>query len=196
MSTVTVELLELAYGKPRRGVKFAPWCDLFDEVALTYALDTPQRLASFLAQVGHESGRLLYMREIWGPAAQQLRYEPVTPLSKVLGNVHKGDGKLFMGHGPVQVTGRANHASMRDRLRKRFPELRVPDFEQQPELLSVPMWGLFAAGEFWASRKLNDLADLGDQRTLRKRVNGGFNGLADCLALYSSALGACFLCGV
>lgn len=193
---MNAELLELSYGKPRKGVNFALWADLLGEVALCYHLDTAQRLASFLAQLGHESGRLYYVREIWGPTAQQRRYEPVTSLSKVLGNTEPGDGKRFMGHGPIQVTGRRNHAQMRDKLRKRFPDLAVPDFEAHPEALCVPLWSALSAGEFWDSRGLNQFADIGDQRSIRRRVNGGYYGYAECVSLYATCFAACLLCGV
>jgi putative chitinase len=61
-------------------------------------LVTHFRGAAFLAQIGHESGRLRYVREIWGPTPQQLRYEPGTTLARRLGNVYAGDGRPL--HGP------------------------------------------------------------------------------------------------
>lgn len=191
-TTVTPELLELAYGKAQRGVRFDVYAPLLTEVAQTYQLNTAQRLAAFLAQIGHESGRLLYVREIWGPTEVQKGYEGRLDL----GNTQPGDGFRFRGHGLIQVTGRANHAAMTVRLRKRFPDLKVPDFVATPDALSLPMWACMSSGEFWDSRNLNALADIGDQRRITKKVNGGYNGLADRLALYSSALGACLLNGV
>lgn len=194
MSEVTAELLGLAYGKPRKGVKFELWAPIFTEVGVCYGLSTPQRLAAFLAQVGHETGRLAYLHELWGPTAQQKRYEPVTTLSVALGNTQAGDGARFKGHGAIQVTGRANHRLMTQRLRHRFPDMRVPDFEASPDLLGVPFWGMVAAGEFWAVKDLNRYADSGDLVTMTRRINGGLTGLAERQALYSLALPACFLC--
>lgn len=192
---VTPELLELAYGAQRRGVKYDVWAALLTEVGLVYQMDTAKRMAAFLAQLGHESGRLVHMRELWGPTPAQRRYEPPSDKATELGNTQPGDGRRFSGHGPIQITGRGNHARMRDRLRARFPELRVPDFEKEPLALTVPMWGCYAAGEFWDSRGLNALADIGNQLAICKRVNGGRNGYAERVSLYSSALGACLLCG-
>lgn len=190
---VTPALLEMIYGRPRGGGKFALWAPILTEVGATYHLDTPQRLAAFLAQIGHESGRLRYTRELWGPTAQQKRYEPPSSLAKTLGNTQPGDGRRFMGHGLIQVTGRANHRLMTARLRKSRPDLRVPDFEADPAALADPLWAALSAGEFWSARGLNRLADEGDLVRLTRRINGGTNGLADRQALYSQALPACIL---
>lgn len=195
MLQITPELLELAYGQPRRGVRFELWAPFLTEVALCYHLDTATRLGAFLAQVGHESGRLQFVVELWGPTAQQRRYEG-TDLAARLGNTQPGDGPRYKGHGLIQVTGRTNHRSMTQRLRRRFPEARVPDFEANPQALMEHRWAALSAGEFWASRNLNALADAGDFLQLTKRVNGGTNGLADRQALFARALPACLLCGV
>ena len=34
-----------------------------------------KRIAAFIAQIGHESGQLRYLKEVWGPTAAQARYE-------------------------------------------------------------------------------------------------------------------------
>ena len=58
-----------------------------------YAIDSPKRQAAFIAQIGHESGRLIYVRELWGPTPAQERYEGRADL----GNTEKGDGFKFRG---------------------------------------------------------------------------------------------------
>ena len=68
-----------------------------------YSINTPARLAAFLAQIGHESGGLHYTREV----AEGLAYEGRADL----GNVEPGDGPRFRGRGLLQVTGRANYAA-------------------------------------------------------------------------------------
>lgn len=156
------------------------------------------RLACFLAQVGHESGRLRYTREIWGPTAQQRRYEYGTPLAMSLGNFRPGDGKLFMGRGLIQITGRINYhvttQRMRDALKegtsdtRDFPE--VPDFENEPEALERPIWAALSAALFWKLHTLNTFADRHDFVTLTRRINGGINGLADRQALFATAFSA------
>jgi putative chitinase len=140
-----------------------------------YGIDTPLRLAHFLAQVGHESGGFRHSTEIWGPTAAQRRYEGRADL----GNTQPGDGERFKGHGYLQTTGRFNHARVRDRLRERFPHLDVPDFEAEPERLAEPQWAALSAADYWDDRGLNALADAGDFLAITKRVNGGFNGLDD-----------------
>lgn len=72
-----------------------------------YAIVTPLRIAAFIAQVDHESGQLRYVREIWGPTAQQAGYEGRADL----GNTVKGDGSKYRGRGLIQITGRANYVA-------------------------------------------------------------------------------------
>lgn len=150
--------------------RFAPH---LDAACKYYQIDTPARLAAFLAQLGHESGSFRWVREIWGPTPAQSRYEG----RRDLGNVNPGDGKRFMGRGLIQTTGRYNYQRVRDRLRDEFPD--VPDFEAHPEELEAPRWAVFSAADYWADRDLNTLADAGDFLTITKRINGGTNGLED-----------------
>jgi putative chitinase len=147
------------------------------------------RVAAFLAQVGHESGCLRYVREIWGPTPQQLRYEPTTSLAGRLGNTQPGDGERYMGRGWIQTTGRANYILTRDMLRQILGQ-SVPDFEAEPEQLERPYWAAMSAALFWRVKGLNRWADARDMVTLTKRINGGLNGLAHRQALYTRALGA------
>ena len=131
-----------------------------------YGIDTPQRQAPFLANVGHESGGLKYVTEIWGPTAAQARYEG----RRDLGNVLPGDGSRYRGHGLIQTTGRANHRAVRDRLRARFPD--VPDFEAEPAALMDTQWAALSACDFWDMRRLNDLADADEFEEVCARING------------------------
>lgn len=140
-----------------------------------YGIDTPRRLAHFLAQIGHESGSLRYTAELWGPTPAQRRYEGRADL----GNTQPGDGSRFRGHGLIQTTGRHNHARVRDRLRARFQHLDVPDFEADPEALTEPQWAALSAADYWDDRGLNALADADDVVAVTRKVNGGTNGLAD-----------------
>ena len=155
-----------------------------------FAIDSPLRLAAFLAQIGHESGRLVYVREIWGPTAAQRRYEGRADL----GNTHPGDGKRYMGRGLIQTTGRANYCATRDGLRhlaQPSAEMtHVPDFEDAPELLERPEWAALSAAWYWHSRNLNALAEAGDFEGITRKINGGLNGQADRLALYRAAMEA------
>ena len=52
------------------------WADPLTAAMALYAIDSPKRQAAFIAQIGHESGRLIYVRELWGPTSVQQTYEP------------------------------------------------------------------------------------------------------------------------
>lgn len=157
------------------------------QAALAMAeINTPWRLAAFLAQIGHESGRLRYVRELWGPTKQQLRYEPGTTLATRLGNVEPGDGARYMGRGLIQTTGRANYALTTVKLRELMRD--VPDFEREPALLERPGWAALSAALFWRVKGLNRFADAGDLVGMTRTINGGLTGLADRQALYARAL--------
>lgn len=149
-----------------------------------YNIDTPVRRAAFLAQIGHESGGLKYVSELWGPTPAQSRYEGRADL----GNNQPGDGSKYRGHGLIQTTGRANHARVRDRLRARFDD--VPDFEAHPDELMEPQWAALSACDFWDDKGLNALADTGMFAKLTRRINGGINGMEDRLARHEVALRA------
>lgn len=148
---------------------------------------THWRAAGFLAQIGHESGRLRYTREIWGPTAQQKRYDPVTTLAGRLGNIHAGDGRRYMGRGLIQTTGRANYALTTVLMRELLGP-QVPDFEAQPQLLELDAWAALSAALYWRSKRLNRWVDAGDFAELTRRINGGYNGLADRQLLHARAL--------
>lgn len=167
--------------------RYERWIPFLAKVFTVYEINTPQRVACFLAQVGHESGRFRFLRELWGPTAQQKRYELGTTLARRLGNTHEGDGKRYAGRGLIQVTGRANYRDMTARLRRRLG-MKVPDFVTAPLLLEDPTWAVLSAGEFWASRNLNTYADTYDFIGMTKRINGGTTGLFDRQYLYARAI--------
>lgn len=148
--------------------------------------NTKARTACWLAQIGHESGRLRYTKELWGPTAQQKRYEVGTTLADKLGNTEVGDGPLYMGRGLIQTTGRSNYAMTTVRLREFVSD--APDFEADPALLQQKKWAALSAGLFWRVKKLNKWADSGDYSELTRRINGGYNGMADRQALLARAL--------
>ena len=136
-----------------------------------FGSNTPARQASFLAQLAHESGQLVYVCELASGAAYEGR--------KDLGNVQPGDGVRFRGRGLIQVTGRSNYAACGKALGL--------DLLAQPALLEQTVNACRSAGWFWQSRGLNALADAGDQRAVTRRVNGGTNGLVQRLAYFKVA---------
>ncbi len=154
--------------------------EAFNQYADAFGINTPLRVAHFWAQIGHESA-LRYNKEIWGPTAAQKRYEGRADL----GNTQPGDGKRFMGHGMIQVTGRFNHRAFTVWARKRYP--LCPDFEANPEKLAEFPWALLSAIWYWDSRNLNALADKDDVLAITKKVNGGTNGLEDRKRILANA---------
>ena len=161
---------------PSAGAKAGVFAPVLNTAMGKFGIVTPARVAAFIAQIGHESGQLRYVREIWGPTKQQAGYEG----RKDLGNTVPGDGSKFRGRGLVQVTGRANYAACGDALGL--------DLLKHPELLEEPQHAAMSAAWFWHRAGLNTLADAGDFLLITKRINGGTNGLADRKALYDRAL--------
>jgi putative chitinase len=122
-------------------------------------LDAPLRLAHFMGQCAHESGGFRYVKEIWGPTAQQQTYQGR------MGNVNPGDGELFMGRGPGMLTGRDNY---RDYGRKIGINL-----EARPELVELPSIGLLVFCAFWDSARLNGYADRDEVKAVSNGINRG-----------------------
>ena len=141
-----------------------------------YQIVGVKRVATFIAQIGHESGQLKYVKEIWGPTAAQARYEG----RKDLGNTVVGDGYKYRGRGLIQITGRANYMTCGEGLGL--------DLIKQPEQLEKPQHACMSAAWFWATKGLNTLADAGQFDKITQRINGGQNGAADRQALYARAL--------
>ena len=146
-----------------------------------FEINTPCRQAAFLAQVGHESCSLLFVREIWNPVQvpAQAGYEGRADL----GNTEPGDGVRFLGRGPIQITGRANYQACGIALGL--------DLLSHPEWLEIPEHGASSAAWFWQSRALNQLADRGRFHSITRAINGGTNGEKDRdrrFALASKAL--------
>lgn len=160
------------------------WRVPLNEALEAFRIDEPAHVAAFLAQVGHESGRLAYVREIWGPTLAQRRYEWRVDL----GNTHEGDGYRYMGRGLIQVTGRANYQTVRDGMRMHLQD--VPDFEAEPQKLEAPRWAALSAAYFWTWKRLGQLVDAGDFVGVTRRINGGTNGLSERQALWASAKAA------
>lgn len=153
----------------------AEWLPSITDAMAEYQINTTARQAAFLAQIGHESGGLHWLVEIWGPTDAQKRYEG----RKDLGNVQIGDGFKFRGRGLLQTTGRDNY--------KRTSDALGVDFIAKPELLALPPHAARSAGWYWQTHRLNELADAGDFRLITRRINGGYNGYDERLKLYERA---------
>ncbi|HLL17075.1 MAG TPA: glycoside hydrolase family 19 protein [Pyrinomonadaceae bacterium] len=137
-----------------------------------FEIATYLRASAFLAQLAHESAEFRYFEEIASGKAYEGR--------KDLGNTQPGDGVKYKGHGPIQITGRANHTACGKALGL--------DLINNPTLITQPPNAFRSAGWFWDTRGLNALADQRLFKAITKKINGGFNGLADRQKYYDRAL--------
>lgn len=152
----------MPYATDENVKKFLPY---LNDTMRTFEINTPLRQAHFLAQLGHESGSLRYVRELASGKAYEGR--------KDLGNVQPGDGVMYKGRGLIQLTGRANYEAFNGFLDDDVDVVKHPAKVEEPELATL------VAGWFWWKNSLNKLADKDDVVAVTKRVNGGTNGLED-----------------
>ena len=170
-----------------------------------YKIDSPVRVAAFLAQVGHESGQLRNLVENLNYSAEALvrtwpsRFTAVSAAacarqpekianivySGRMGNARPGDGWRYRGRGLIQLTGRANYAAA-------GAGLALP-LEEKPELLEQPEHAAMSAAWWWSTHGLNELADAGRFQDIGSVINTGQpgrvpHGAAERKALYDLAL--------
>jgi putative chitinase len=165
------------------------WADPLSAAMTRFAIDTPARQAAFVAQCGHESGRFVWLRELWGPTPAQRLYEPASVKAKELGNTQPGDGFRYRGGGLIQVTGRYNFRVLGQKI--------GIDLEGNPDLIAQPGNACIASGQFWADHNLNAYADAGSFLTLSRAINLGNpsssampNGMDDRTLLWTSCKAA------
>lgn len=135
------------------------------------ALGSPRRQAHFLAQIAHESDGFRTAVEYANGAAYEGRED--------LGNIHAGDGRRYKGRGLVQLTGRANYAEF-------GRELGV-DLVGNPDLAAKFPYAALTAALYWRKRTINGYADADDLRAVTRKINGGYNGLAQRAAYLKAA---------
>jgi len=174
------------------------------EVMEFYEINTPRRMAAFLAQCAHESGNFRTVRENLNYSADGLKkifpkyfrdrdpqdyHRQPEKIANVVysnrmgnGDEASGDGWRYCGRGLIQLTGKTNYKTCSDWLEV--------DFMDETEWLETPEGASWSAGWFWDSRDLNALADKGDIKMITKRINGGFIGLEDRIEHYETALEA------
>jgi putative chitinase len=167
-----------------------------------FQINTTDRIAMFLAQVGHESGGLMHVEENLNYKANRLpvvfpRYFHDVDPNKYAHNPEKianrvyanrmgngpessGDGYRYRGRGLIQLTGMENY----DRFAKDF-SISLND---AVAYLSTPEGACMSAAWFWHIHNLNNYADNRDVVKVTRLINGGEIGLAERTAAYNEAL--------
>lgn len=166
-------LSELQRVMPYAGGRASIYLDPLNDSMAEFAIDNPDRMAAFLAQLAHESGSLKYVEELASGEAYEGR--------KDLGNTERGDGRRFKGRGLIQITGRANYLECSKAL---FGDDRLI---HHPEVLEEPENAARSAAWYWNRHGLNTLADQQAFRTITRKINGGLNGLDDRLTYWARA---------
>jgi putative chitinase len=155
--------------------------------AFKYAeVNTIDRRAMAIAQLGHESVDLLYQSEIWGPTAQQLTYQGR------MGNTNPGDGSRYRGRDFLQITGKDNYASL-SRWAYSINAVGVPSptfFVDFPEKLATDEFAFLGFAWYWKVSRtgLNAAADARNVDEATWLINGGYTGLDDRKRRYNEAL--------
>jgi putative chitinase len=182
------------------------WLPALNEILPEYGIDTPQRVAAFIAQCAHESGGFRALKENLNYKAATLRkifpkyfpddatanrYASLPNKQEAIANKvyanrmgngpeESGDGFRYCGRGLIQLTGKENYTWF-------AASLEIP-VEEASEYLQTFEGAVQSACWFWETNNLNQWADKGDILTLTKRINGGTIGLEDRIKHYNHAL--------
>lgn len=173
---ITAAQLAKIYDRPENLI--APFLPPLRMALTEFRINTPKRIAAFVAQIGHESGGFRYMHEIADGAAYDMANNP--RLAKTLGNTEPGDGPRFKGRGVIQITGRANY--------QRYGDLLGIDLVNFPDRAADPEVAFRVAASYWNTHNLSDYADRDEFDKITKVINGGLNGKTDRDRLYARAL--------
>jgi len=179
------------------------WYNALAQALPDYDINTPARVAAFLAQCGHESGGFTAIKENLNYKAESLvrvwpKYFPNMDVANQyahnqekianrayanrMGNgpEESGDGYRFCGRGLIQLTGRSNYQAFADSIET--------DINDLPEYLATFEGCVQSACWFWEANNLNQYADNFDLVTMTKKINGGTLGLDDRTERYKKAL--------
>jgi putative chitinase len=179
------------------------WHHALEQCLPDYDINTPRRVAAFVAQCAHESGDFKFLQEnlnykaeslmrVWPKyfkdLATAVRYahNPERIANRAYanrmgnGDEASGDGWKFCGRGLIQLTGKDNYQSFADSIET--------ELEDIPHYLATFEGAVQSACWFWENNNLNKWADLGDILSLTKRINGGTLGLDERMKHYTHAL--------
>jgi putative chitinase len=179
------------------------WVNALNAILPEYEIDTPQRVAAFIAQTAHESGNYVFLKENLNYKAASLRkvfpkYVPDDGIAAAYANKGErianrvyanrmgngdeasGDGYRYCGRGLIQLTGKNNYQNFADSIET--------DVEEVSEYLGTFEGAVQSGCWFWETNNLNKWADAGDIKTMTKVINGGYIGLEDRIKHYEHAL--------
>jgi len=182
------------------------WFEALEKILPDYEIDTPARVAAFLAQCAHESGGFNAIQENLNYRAVTLRkvfpkYFPTDALAEDYagrpnkaeaianrvyasrmgnGDEESGEGYAYRGRGLIQLTGKSNYQACGEAL--------GVDLVENPDLVATPQYAALSAGWFWNKNKLNNYADKKDMEGLTKKINGGTHGIEDRVARTQAAI--------
>ena len=179
------------------------WIEAFDQLLPDYEINTPKRVAAFIAQCAHESGNFRFLKENLNYKAESLmktfpKYfsdrdtanayakQPIKIANRVYanrmgnGDEASGDGYRYCGRGLIQLTGKTNYDWF-------AASLEISSTEAS-EYLETFEGAAQSACWFWESNNLNVEADAGDIKKMTKKINGGYIGLDDRIKHYEHAL--------
>jgi putative chitinase len=179
------------------------WIASVQQACTRFDIQSPERIAAFLAQVSHESAAFTTTIENLNYSAALLKkvfrryfpddatassfaHQPEKIANRVyanrLGNGPEasGDGWKYRGRGLIQLTGRDNVTAYSTGV---YGDNRLVD---DPSPLSAVNDASLSAGWFWDAHQLNQLADQGQFELITKRINGGLNGLEDRVAKWNA----------
>lgn len=183
------------------------WVEAMNEVFPKYEINTPKRIAAFIAQCGHESGGWRTFSENLNYSAKALdavfgKYfvragrdandyarQPEKIANIVYagrmdnGDTNSGDGWRYRGRGPIQLTGKANYSAF-------SKDMDVDAVDNPDQVAEDKEMALMSAIWFWNKNGLNRYADSSDIKTMTKRINGGYIGLEDRIHHWKVALAA------
>jgi putative chitinase len=165
-------------------------------------IESPSRIAGFLAQTSHESGKYKFLTENLNYSDKGLlktfpKYfnesnvmeyarKPEAIANRVYanrmgnGDEASGDGWRYCGRGLIQLTGKNNYQA--------FANSEQMNIEEVPDYLITYVGAVRSALWFWNKNNLNDTADTGDLLMMTKKINGGTHGLAERTAEYKRIL--------
>jgi len=199
MSILSVQQLKQMVKNPH----IDHWHEALDQLLDDYDINTPLRVAHFVAQCAHESGNFVFIKEnlnykaaslqkIFGKyfptpeLAQQYANRPERIANRIYANrmgngpETSGDGFRYCGRGLIQLTGKDNYTFFAG-------SLDIP-VEEASDYLATFEGAAQSACWFWEQNNLNRLADAGDIKGLTRAINGGYIGLEDRCNHYEHAL--------